>query len=164
MPHAGSSLASVYGQSAGGACGANASLGACGTMGHCSKGGAGQFDWGFGYSSRALRTQGPACDPTSRARDFYSPCAPGSGSYMDQSGACAARTLEAWDDATVPDTINYVDTHFYQAPPSMRWNETWDMRGDVGVDVGKCLPVTGIPTRRSPRAVWGNQTDIERLS
>ena len=158
MPHGGNSLSEVYGEKS---CPTHASLGACSALGHCSQGGSGHFDWGYGYSSRALRSHGPACDPTSRARDFYSPCSASSGSYLDQSGACAGRTLESWDDATVPDTINYVDTHFYQAGPSQRWNETFDLRGDVPLDVGKCLPVVGLSSRRGPRILSGDPAQVQ---
>jgi hypothetical protein len=144
------SLVSVYGQAI------PNSGSACGT-GHCAAFGEGQFDWGFGYSSRAIKSQPLACDATSEAQRFYNPCTD-PGTYLSNASACAARTVETWDDATIPDahTVNYVDVNFYAGPPHQLWNTNWDLRGDVNVGWAKAYPITNIPTRRGERVVYGS--------
>jgi len=131
---------------------------ACGT-GQCAAFGDGQFDWGFGYSSRAIKTQPLACDATSRARQFYNPCED-PGTYLNNASVCAARTVESWDDVTasIPDpmTVNYVDTNFFAGPPQQLWNTNHDLRGDVNLGWAKCFPVTGVSSHRGARAIYGS--------
>ena len=127
--------------------------------GQCAAFGEGQFDWGFGYSSRAIKTQPFACSPAAATESWYNPCYDDSA-YANSASVCAARTLETWDDATIADseTVNFVDTNFYAGPPTQQWNTNWAPIGfgDLELTEPACYPISHIPTRRSQRIIWGS--------
>lgn len=114
--------------------------------------------WGYGHSSRMIRSKPLNCDdPRGAQSAFYSPCNDNS-SYAGGAAACNSRLIEVWDDVTLPDSehVNYVDNHFWAGPPGVQWNTTWDLRGDVpSDDLPSCAPAAPISTQRMPRPFTG---------
>ena len=126
------------------------------STGSCSAFSEGAFDWGFNVSPRWVNAQQPAC-ASGTAGQFYNPCSDPT-QYANDAGACAARTIETWDNVTIPEpeTVNYVDTQFYNGPPTVLKNVNWDIRGDVALgSENMAYLVQNQSTYRGPRIVYG---------